>query len=58
MIEELLEEMDAWRSKYLNLQEELGEIVARQQDKILFLRKENRRLTRENWQLRQTKGRR
>lgn len=38
--------------------EVLGEIINKQQDLILALKKENRRLKREYWNLRQTKRRR
>ncbi|HEM4768965.1 TPA: hypothetical protein U1041_001876 [Streptococcus suis] len=35
----------------------LGEIINKQQDLILALKRENRRLKRENWNLKQTKRR-
>ncbi|HFR3585625.1 TPA: hypothetical protein ACHVCZ_001552 [Streptococcus suis] len=38
--------------------EVLGEIINEQQDLILALKRENRRLKREYWNLRQTKRRR
>ncbi|HEM3629286.1 TPA: hypothetical protein U1C40_000045 [Streptococcus suis] len=38
--------------------EVLGEIINEQQDLILALKQENRRLKRENFNLRKTKGRR
>lgn len=38
--------------------EVLGEIINEQQDSILALQRENRRLERENWNLKQTKRRR
>lgn len=47
-----------WRQRYLDLFYELGEIVNEQQDKIISLTNENRRLKRENWNLKQTKRRR
>ncbi|MFI3061282.1 hypothetical protein [Streptococcus suis] len=37
--------------------EVLGEIINKQQDLILASKKENRRLERENWNLKQTKRR-
>ncbi len=58
MIEELHAELDRWRSDYTHLGIELGKIIDEQQDIILRLQNENRRLKRENWSLKQTKGRR
>lgn len=58
MIEELQAEIDRWRSDYTHLGIELGEIINEQQDIILKLQNENRRLKRENWNLKKTKGRR
>ena len=58
MIEELQAEIDNWRSEYIHLGRELGEIIDEQQDIILKLQNENRRLKRENWNLKKTKGRR
>ena len=46
-----------WR-KYSRLGEELGAIINEQQDIILALQRENKRLNRENWNLKQTKRRR
>ncbi|HFI2691149.1 TPA: hypothetical protein ACGO0Y_000197 [Streptococcus suis] len=42
----------------LETYEALGEIINEQQDLILALKQENRRLKRENWNLKQTKRRR
>lgn len=47
-----------WWRKYSRLGEELGAIINKQQDFILALKQENKRLKRENWNLKQTKGRR
>lgn len=58
MIEELLAEIDNWRAEYMHLGIELGEIINNQQDVILKLQNENRRIKRENWNLKKTKGRR
>ncbi|CAM1666420.1 hypothetical protein [Streptococcus mitis] len=58
MIEELLAEIDNWRAEYIHLGRELGQIINDQQDIILKLQNENRRLKRENWNLKKTKGRR
>ena len=58
MMQELLAEIDNWRAEYIHLGRELGEIIDKQQDIILKLQNENRRLKRENWNLKKTKGRR
>lgn len=47
-----------WRQRYLDLGCELGQIINEQQDIILSIQRENKRLKRENWNLRQTKGKR
>lgn len=57
MIQELLAEIDNWRAEYMHLGIELGEIINNQQNIILKLQNENRRLKRENWNLKKTKGR-
>lgn len=57
MIEELQAEIRQWRSDYIHLGRELGEIINEQQDAILKLQNENRRFKRENWNLKKTKGR-
>lgn len=58
MIQELLAEIDNWRAEYIHLGRELGQIINEQQDIVLKLQNENRRLKRENWNLKKTKGRR
>ena len=58
MIEELHAEIDRWRSDYTHLGIELGKIINEQQDIILKLQNGNKRLKRENWNLKKTKGRR
>lgn len=58
MIEELLAEIGQCRSDYIHLGIELGEIINEQQDIIVKLQSENKRLKRENWNLKKTKGRR
>jgi hypothetical protein len=58
MIEELLAEIDNWRAEYIHLGREMGQIINEQQDIILKLQSENKRLKRENWNLKKTKGRR
>ena len=57
MIEELHAEIDNWRAEYIHLGRELGKIINKQQDIILKLQTKNRRLKRENWNLKKTKGR-
>ena len=57
MIQELLAEIDNWRAEYMHLGIELGEIINNQQNIILKLQNENRRIKRENWHLKKTKGR-
>lgn len=58
MIQKLHEEIDNWRAEYTHLGIELGQIINGQQDIILKLQNENRRIKRENWNLKKTKGRR
>lgn len=58
MIEELQAEIAEWRRAYTHLGDELGQIIDKQQDKIISLTTENKRLKRKNWNLKKTKGRR
>lgn len=58
MIEELQAEITEWRRAYVRLGKGLGQIINKQQDTILALQRENKRLKRENWNFRKTKGRR
>lgn len=58
MNKDLQAEIDNQRVDYLHLGHELGEIINEQQDIILALRQENKRLKREIWNMRQTKRRR
>lgn len=58
MIEKLQAEIAEWRRAYACLGEEFGRIINEQQDKIISLTTENRRLKRKNWNLKQTKRRR
>ena len=58
MEQETYEVENRWRNKYMNLGRELGEIVNEQQDKIISLSQENKRLKREIWNMKQTKRRR
>ena len=57
MIQELHAEIDNWQVEYIHLGRELGEIINEQQNIILKLQNENRRIKRENWNLKKTKGR-
>ena len=57
MIQELHEEIDNWRAEYTHLGIELGQIINDQQDIIVKLQNENKRIKRENWNLKKTKGR-
>lgn len=58
MNKDLQAEIDNWRTDYLHLGYELGEIINEQQDKIISLSQENKRLKREIWNMKQTKRRR
>lgn len=58
MIEELQAEIAEWHRAYIHLGEEFGRIINEQQDTIVVLRRENKRLKRKNWNLKKTKGRR
>lgn len=58
MIQELHAEIDNWRAEYIHLGREMGQIINEQQDIILKLQNENKRLKRENWNLKKTKRRR
>lgn len=58
MIQELHEEIDNWRAEYIHLGQELGQIINEQQNIILKLQNENRRIKRENWNLKHNRGRR
>ena len=57
MNKDLQAEIDNWRADYLHLGHELGEIINEQQDKIISLSQENKRLKREIWNLRKAKRR-
>ncbi|HEM3855997.1 TPA: hypothetical protein U1U77_001867 [Streptococcus suis] len=57
MTEELLDTIRRLRCDYFHLGRELGEIINEQQDLILALKRENKRLKREKFNLRKTKGR-
>lgn len=53
MTEDLHTEIARWRSDYIHLGRELGQIINEQQDMIVALERENKRLKRENWNLKQ-----
>lgn len=46
-----------WRQRHLETCYELGAIINEQQDKIVSLMNKNKRLERENWNLKKMKGR-
>jgi hypothetical protein len=45
-----------WRERHLRTCYELGAIIDEQQDKIVALVNKNRRLERENWNLKHNRG--
>lgn len=47
-----------WRQKHLETCCELGAIINEQQDKIVSLMNKNKRLERENWNLKHNRGKR
>ena len=47
-----------WRERHLRTCYELGAIIDDQQDKIVALVNKNRRLERENWNLKHNRGKR
>lgn len=55
MVDDLQTEIKEWRERYFHLGQELGDIINEQQDAILSLQRENKRLKSENWNLRRTK---
>lgn len=57
MIQKLHKEIGNWRAEYIHLGRELGKIINEQQDIILKLQNENKRIKRENRNLKRTKGR-
>ncbi|HEM5975769.1 TPA: hypothetical protein U2B24_000711 [Streptococcus suis] len=57
MTEELLDTIRRLRCDYFHLGRELGEIINEQQGLILALKRENKRLKREKWNLEKTKRR-
>ncbi|HFU4517578.1 TPA: hypothetical protein ACGPA4_000477 [Streptococcus suis] len=57
MTEELLDTIRRLRCDYFHMGRELGEIINEQQGLILALKRENRRLKREKWNLEKTKRR-
>lgn len=47
-----------WRKRHFETCCELGTIIDEQQDKIVALANENKRLKRENWNLKHNRGKR
>lgn len=58
LADELEQQVKGWRARYFGLSREFGKIINQQQDKIISLQQENKRLKREIWNLKKTKGRR
>lgn len=58
MNKEHYEDNAYWRQRHLRTCYELGAIIDEQQDKIVALVKKNRRLERENWNLKHNRGKR
>ncbi|TWS99290.1 hypothetical protein FRX57_02895 [Streptococcus cuniculipharyngis] len=57
MVRELLESIDDWRNRYMDLGYELGEIINEQQDVIVAQAERIKRLERANWNLKKNKRR-
>lgn len=57
LAEELEQQVKGWRANF-GLSHEFGKIINQQQDKIISLQQENKRLKREIWNLKKTKGKR
>lgn len=55
MDKEHYDDNEFWRHKYHDMLLDFGDIINKQQDIIAALQKENKRLKRENWNLRKTK---
>lgn len=58
MDKEHYDDNEFWQHKYHDMFLDFGDIIDDQQDIIVALQKENKRLKRENWNLKQTKRRR
>ena len=58
LADELEQQVKDWRARYFDLIHEFGKIINQQQDKIISLQQENKRLKREIWNLKKTKGKR
>lgn len=57
LAEKLEQQVKGWRARYFGLSHEFGELINQQQDKIISLQQENKRLKREIWNLKKTKRR-
>ncbi|WP_246100912.1 hypothetical protein [Streptococcus cuniculipharyngis] len=57
LVRELLESIDDWRNRYMDLGYELGEIINEQQDVIVAQAERIKRLERANWNLKKNKRR-
>ncbi len=58
MTEEHYDDNARWAREYIRLGQELGQEINNLIDQIVSLKRENKRLKRENWNLKQTKRRR
>ena len=58
MTEEHYDDNARWAREYIKLSQELGQEINSLIDQLVSLKQENKRLKRENWNLKQTKGKR
>ena len=56
MTEEHYDDNVRWAHEYIKLSQELGQEINSLIDQLVSLKQENKRLKRENWNLKQTKG--
>ena len=56
MTEEHYDDNARWAREYIKLSQELGQEINSLIDQLVSLKQENKRLKRENWNLKQTKG--
>ncbi|TWT16433.1 hypothetical protein [Streptococcus sp. sy010] len=58
LVRELIESIDDWRNRYMDLGYELGEVINEQQDVIVAQARRIKHLERANWNLKKNKRRR